>query len=169
MTSVPNIELAHMEELTQFAPLAALGGYMREQDLLSPLYSRLGSWPPSHTKRPVDALVDLWVSMLAGCRSVSQINQRIRPDRTLAKSWGRKGTFAEQSTIARVLDSCQAEQVSQLREGATALYRWLGKAPHHSWQKPLMVDLDLTELPASARAEGSTRGYIKAKGGAAAS
>jgi hypothetical protein len=169
MRTVPNIGLTEMAGVTQHAPLVALGSYIREQDLLSPVYSRLEFSAPSHTQRPVDALVDLWVSMLAGCRSVSQINRRIRPDRTLAQSWGRQQTFAEQSTVARILDSCQAEQVSQLREGTTVLYHWFGQAPHHPWPTPLTVDLDLTELPASDRAEGSSRGYIKAKGGAVVS
>lgn len=53
-------------------------------------------------------LLDLWVSILAGCRSVSHVNTHIRPDLVLAQAWGRP-RFHEQSTLARILDDCRAE------------------------------------------------------------
>lgn len=124
----PHITVKNLDAMTQFAPLVAVGCYLRDSDLLSPVMSRLSFGQATHTERPVAALLDLWVSMLAGCRSVRQINTRIRPDRVLAQAWGRE-QFAEQSTIARVLDGCQAEQVAQLRSGVSQVYRWLGAAP----------------------------------------
>jgi hypothetical protein len=42
-----------------------------------------------HTEKPLEALVDVWVSILAGCRWVHQINTKIRPDGLLAHAWGR--------------------------------------------------------------------------------
>jgi hypothetical protein len=161
----PHITVKNLDEMTQFAPLVAVGCYLSESDLLSPVLSRLSFGQATHTDRPVAALLDLWVSMLAGCRSVRQINTRIRPDRVLAQAWGRE-QFAEQSTIARVLDVCQPEQVAQLRSGVNQLYRWLGEAPHHQWGDPaLMIDIDLTGLRAGRQAEGSTAGYFPEKRG----
>jgi hypothetical protein len=167
MKSVPNITVSNLAGTTQFAPLVALGSYVRSIDLLSPLYSRVVFKQPTHTEAPVMALIDLWVSILAGCRSVRQINTRTRPDLTLAHSWGRE-QFAEQSTVARVLDCCQAEQVSQLRVGANSLFHWVGQTPRHNWAMPLTVDIDLTPLPAGRQAVGSTKGYFPKKGGVAA-
>lgn len=109
--------------------------------------------------------MDVWVSMLAGCRSVHQVNTKIRPDRLLARTWGRE-RFCEQSTLARVLDACEAEQVQQLRAGVEAVYRWIGRAPQGKWEvSPLMIDIDLTGLPAGRKAEGSTKGYFSEKKG----
>lgn len=89
MSVPPRICLAPMKGTTQFAPLVAMGFFMREFDLLAPIYSRLVFEQATHTQYPVEALLDLWVSILAGCRSVWQINTKIRPDLTLAQAWGR--------------------------------------------------------------------------------
>ncbi len=170
MSTVPRITLVPLRETTLFAPLVALGFYVREQDLLAPIFSRLRFHQPTHVVHPQDAMLDLWVSILAGCRSVSHINTKIRPDHVLAQAWGRP-CFTEQSSVARVLDACQTDQVDQLRAGTAVVYRWIGQAPHHPWAaSPLMIDVDLTGLPAGRHAEGSTKGYFgREKGGADAS
>jgi hypothetical protein len=168
MTAKPHITLVALEKTTSFAPLVALGFYVREQDLLAPVFSRLKFGSKLHVEHPAMALLDLWVSILAGCRSVSHINTRLRPDRVLAQAWGRS-SFHEQSSVARILDSCQAEHVYQLRAGIDSLYRWIGQAPQQvGWVTPLMVDIDLTGLPAGPQAEGSTKGYFSGKKGRAA-
>lgn len=163
--SPPRISLAPLEGMTQFAPLVALGFLVREYDLLSPITSRLAFTQTTHTEYPVEALLEVWVSMLAGCRSIWQINTKIRPDPVLAQAWGR-AQFADQSTVARVLDVCQPEQVEQLRQGVTRVYHWIGQAPHHQWaENDLLLDIDLTGLPAGRQAEGSTKGYFSEKKG----
>jgi hypothetical protein len=166
MATIPRITLAEMEEYTPYAPLVALGYAIREQDLLSPIFSRLKFPAGMHTTAPALALLDVWVSMLAGCRSVSQINTRLRPDRVLARAWGR-ACFCEQSTVARVLDACQEEQVSQLQSGVEQIYRWIGQAPQRvKALAPSIIDIDLTGMPAGRQAQGSTKGYFgREKGG----
>jgi hypothetical protein len=95
------------------------------------------------------------------------VNTKVRPEVLLAKAWGRK-RFCEQSTLARVLDACEEEQVQQLRTGVETVYRWIGRAPQGNWSSlPLMIDIDLTGLPAGQKAEGSTRGYFSEKRGPA--
>ncbi len=167
MTVKPQISLVTMQQTTGFAPLVALGCYVREQDLLSPLWSRLHFSQPTHTDNPCGALLDGWVSILAGCRSISQVNTRIRPDPLLAQAWGRE-RFCEQSTLARVLDGCQASQVEQVREGVEALYRWIGQAPQGAWPGELTVDIDLTGLLAGKQAQGASKGYFSEKKGPSA-
>ena len=71
--------------MTQFAPLVALGFFVREYDLLSPMTSRLAFAQATHPEYPVEALLEVWVGMLAGCRSIWQINTKIRPDPVLAQ------------------------------------------------------------------------------------
>ena len=166
--TAPRISLTSLAGMSQFAPLVALGFFVREYDLLSPIRSRLTFTQATHTEYPIEALLEVWVSMLAGCRSIWQINTKIRPDLVLAQAWGRE-QFAEQSTVARVLDVCQAEQVAQLGQGVESLYRWIGQAPQHQWASgELLVDIDLTGLPAGRKAEGSRPGYFSGKKGSAA-
>ncbi len=96
---------------------------------------------------------------------MSQINTVIRPDLVLAQAW-MQACFAEQSTVARILDQFQAEQIEQLRSGIESLSAWIGRAAHHDWQERLLIDIDLTPLPVSKHAEGSAKGYFSEKRGA---
>lgn len=165
MSTMPRIVLVPLEQTTLFAPLLALGFRIREQDLLAPVFSRLAFEQPTHTVHPEAAMLDAWVSILAGCRSISNINTKIRPDRLLAQAWGRP-CFYEQSTVARVLDACHVAQVGELRAGIEAVYRWIGQAPRHRWSDgDLTIDVDLTGLLAGRQAEGSTKGYFSGKKG----
>lgn len=82
----------------------ALGFWVRHLDLWAPVRTRVQFPQPTHTKLPVEALLDLAVGLLAGCEVVAQVNTTIRSDPFLAHAWGRD-QFAEQSTIAR--DLCE--------------------------------------------------------------
>lgn len=155
----PQLTIAPLETWTSHGPLVALGYLWQRWDWWSPVYSRVTFPPPTHCDHPVAALLDLWVGLLAGCEVVAQVNTRLRPDPVLAQAWGRP-LFYEQSTIARVLEACTPVQVAQLRAATTSLYHWLGQAPRHTGATPLDIDIDLTGLFASARADGSTKGYF---------
>ena len=112
---------------------------------------------------PNAKVLDVLVSILAGCRSVSQVNTRIRPDIALARAWGRE-SFAEQSTLSRTLDAFGEEQVAQLRHGSEVLFRRESRTLRHEFvQDWLWLDIDLTPLPASKHAEASTKGKIGGK------
>jgi hypothetical protein len=159
---VPNLSTATLNT-TRYAPLLVLGWWITQHDLFSPIRSRLQFHMPTHTSQPVEALLDLLVGLLAGCEVVSQVNTTIRSDRLLAQAWGRV-QFAEQSTIARTLDAATALQVTQWRAANEATLRYLGQVGQHCFaQDMLLLDLDLTGLPASAQAEGSQKGYFAGK------
>ncbi len=159
----PRFTLAPMEHSTCFGPLVALGFFMREHDLWAPIRHRVHFDRPTHCLNPVNAIYDLWVGILAGCEVVSQVNTTIRADPLLARAWGRE-QFHEQSTIARVLDACTSLQVRQMREANEAILHWLGQAHRHDFSRSLLrVDIDLSGLPASKRAEGSTKGYFSGR------
>ena len=63
--------------------------------------------------RPVDKLLDALSGMLCGAKTIAQNNLTIRTDRAVQQAFGRTGC-AEQSTIARTLRACTAENVAQL-------------------------------------------------------
>lgn len=148
-----------MEAHTEFAPLAALGYVLTQHDFFAPLRS---VELPLKTViySPYVKLLDCVVSILAGCSCLAQINTRLRPERALAWAWDR-AAFAEQSTIADTLDAFQPETVGQLRAAMEHLYRREGQALHHDFEhERLMLDIDVTGLPASRRAQGSQKGYF---------
>lgn len=160
---IPHFTTAAMDKSSGYGPLVGIGHYLGQYDLLSPLRSRLDFREQTHCERPVEALIDMCVGILAGCENVGQINTTIRSDPLLAQAWGR-ASFYEQSTIARVLDACTSVQIQQMREANEALLRWTGRVYQHNFtQDWLRLDLDLTGLQTSHLAEGSQKGYFAGK------
>jgi hypothetical protein len=110
--------------------------------------------------QPVDKLLDALLSMLCGAKTIAQSNVTVRIDPAVQRALGRKGC-AEQSTIARTLHACTAENVTQL-EGVSWYYlQRYGQTPHHRFaEKRLWVDIDVTPLPIGTKAEGSERTWM---------
>jgi hypothetical protein len=157
------IRLTAMPQDTNFAPLGVLGYCLMRTEFLAPVFSGLTLPIKEVDHPPVAKLMDVLTSILAGCRAISQVNTRIRPDLALACAWGRE-RFAEQSNLARTLDAFSPDHIAQLRQGSEVLFRRESRALQHDFaQDWLWLDIDLTALPASKRAEGSTKGKIGGK------
>jgi hypothetical protein len=154
------IRLVDMSESTPFAPLGVLGYCLNRTDFLKIALDEIDFSEKEVKHAPAAKLSDTLVSILAGCRSISTINTRIRPDLALAAAWGRP-QFAEQSTIARTLDSFSEEQVAQLRAGTDRLFQRESRTWRHDFaQSRLWLDLDLSPMPTSKRAQGSRKGKM---------
>ena len=100
----PTIRLVAMPDDTGFAPLGVLGYCLMRTSFLAPLLRAVTVPIKTVQHLPAAKLLDVLVSILAGCRAVSQVNTRLRPDLALAHAWGRP-QFAAQATLARTLDS----------------------------------------------------------------
>jgi hypothetical protein len=149
-----------MPQDTGFAPLGVLGYCLTRTEFLAPVFSELRLPIKEVDHEPNAKVLDVLVSIVAGCRAISQVNTRIRPDIALARAWGRE-SFAEQSTLSRTLDAFGKEQIVQLRHGIDVLFRRESRTLRHDFaQDWLWLDIDLTPLPASKHAEGSTKGKI---------
>ena len=106
------------------------------------------------------------VSIMSGCQAISHIDTRIRPDRALAQAWGLE-CFAHQSIVADTLNQLTRCHVAQLRQAVNTIYLREGRAVQHDYntQGLLILDVDLTGLPASKHAEGSRKGYFSGQKG----
>jgi hypothetical protein len=163
------VRLVPMPTETRYAPLGVLGYCLSRTGFFKSLWGDLQVPVKTVDHRPEAKLVDVVVSILAGCRAMCQINTRLRPDLALAQAWGRQ-RFAEQATIARTLDACGPEQVWQLRAGSERLFRCESFSLRHDLAADwLWLDLDLTPLPISKQAESSTKGKFGKKTAMAAS
>jgi hypothetical protein len=110
--------------------------------------------------RPVDKLLDALSGILCGAKTIAQNNITIRTDRAVQRAFGRTGC-AEQSTIARTLRACTAENVAQLQQVSWSYLKRYGATPRHRFHdKLLWVDVDLTPMPIGAQAEGSERTWM---------
>jgi hypothetical protein len=159
----PVIQLMAMPNQTNFAPLGVLGYCLTRTNFVWPVLTAVHLPQKAVDHTPASKLLDVLVSILAGCRAVSQVNTRLRPDTALARAWGRTA-FAEQSTLARTLDCFSDEQLQQLRQTSAALFRRESQTLRHAFSDAwLWLDLDLTPLPASKHAQASTKGKISPK------
>ena len=157
------VRLTDMPNETGYAPLGVLGHCLVHSQFLAPVWAELDLGLKTVDHPPASKLQDVLTSILAGCRSIFEVNTRLRPDLALAHAWGRE-CFADQSQLARTLDAFAATQVAQLRQGSEALFRRESRALSHKYDQDwLWLDIDLTPLPISKHAEGSTKGKLGKK------
>ena len=158
------IRLIDMPNETRCAPLGVLGYCLTRTGFLAPLWAELALPLKTVGHAPEAKLLDVLVSILAGCRSIVQVNTRLRSDAALSRAWGREH-FAEQSNLMRTLDAFTATEVNQLRHGSEVLFRRESQTLHHDFMEDLLwLDIDLTPLPISKHAEASTKGKFDQKG-----
>ena len=142
-----------------YVPLAALGYALRRAHVLDPL-DEVAVPIKTVLHTPGDKLVEALVLILAGGRSSAQADLLLRPNRPLAQAWGQL-QFAQQSTLADTLDAFNPDSLSALRTAfETIMMQWSPALAHDFRTGRLFIDDDLTGLPASRRAEGSTKGYF---------
>jgi hypothetical protein len=142
------------------ASLCVLGGYLRRIGFFRPLEEGLHLKQKVLRYTPVQKLEMLFVALLAGAKAVSHTGLTLRVDRALQAAFGLPGC-AEQSVIADTLDAATEEDVADLRAAVETLFVQHSQARRHDFAREMLVlDLDLSPLPASQSCEGSTKGYM---------
>jgi len=146
---------------TQRAPLGVLMLAYRCLGVLAPL-QQVSLWTRRGPYTAGDHFLQVLIAILAGCESLVQVNRRLGPEQTLAKllGWPR---FADQATLSRTLDRLSQTNLPLLQTAFLRISRALGGVWHHDGRGYLYIDVDLSALPASPRAEGSTKGYVSGK------
>src|SRR5438094_4875052 len=145
---------------TSRASLCALGEYLKRHCFFAPLREQVQIPQKTVRYRPIDKLLDGLLGILCGAKTISQSNGTIRVDPAVQRAFGRTGC-AEQSTIARTLRACTAENVAQLDKASWYYLKRYGATPRHRFHDTrLWVDIDLTPMPIGAKAEGSERTWM---------
>lgn len=146
---------------TNFAPLAALSAHYQQNQRLKPLPEVL---IPIRTRdfRPADKLRQVLMSILAGCRTLFEVNTALKQEQVLAALWQWE-RFADQSTLSRTLDALTQMNIEQLRTVIGAIWQPQSQVRHHDWRGYLWLDFDLSGLPCGPRAEASQKGYFSGK------
>jgi hypothetical protein len=146
---------------TQFAPVAALMAYYEAEKVLEPLQS-VTSATPKEDFTLAEKLEQVVWSMLTGCRYISVVNTKLRPERMLAQV-KRIDHFAEQSTLAIALNELTQMNLDQLESSVRQISHRCSRMRQHDWRGFLMLDFDLSGLPCGKQAEGSKKGYFSGK------
>jgi hypothetical protein len=158
-----SIEIGHTDEITntQYAPLAVLCAHYQTKQLLEPLHQ---VQIPMKTRvfSPGDKLIQILLSILAGCGPLYEFNERMKPETGIAAIWN-LAAFSDQSNLSRTLDGLSQKQIDVLREKTDGIKRKISRLPVHDWRGFLWLDFDLSGLPCSKRAEASQKGYFSGK------
>jgi hypothetical protein len=109
---------------------------------------------------PVHKLEMFLVGVLAGAKAVSHTATTVRLDPALISAFGLPGC-AEQSSIAETLNAATEQDVADVQAALGELFDSYSQSSQHDFTRDLLVlDVDLSPLPASKKAEGSERGYM---------
>ncbi len=142
------------------ASLCVLGGFLRTIGFFRPLEEQVIIKQKVRRYTPAAKLRMLFVSLLAGAKAVSHTGFTLRTDRALQVAFGLDGC-AEQSVLSQTLDAATEAEVTALRGVLAQMFVEHSQARRHDFDHGLLVlDLDLSPLPASKRAEGATKGYM---------
>lgn len=142
------------------ASLIGFGRIFRQMGLWDVIKSQVHIRQKIRRHDPLDKLLDVYLTILAGGQGIVESNTRVRPDAALQKAFGRAGC-AEQSTLSRTLNACTPETVEQLRSALQVIVRQHGQCYRHdyatAWQ---ILDVDMTGLLAGEHCEGASKGYF---------
>ena len=117
------VEFGLTQELvnTQYAPLAALFVRYQQKQVFQPLEQAQIQGKVRYFS-PTSKLLQLMLSILAGCNTLVEVNTRLGSEVALAKAWGWL-RFADQSNLSRMLDQLTLKQIEQLRTACTQIWR----------------------------------------------
>jgi hypothetical protein len=142
------------------ASLCLLGSYLRRTGFFQTLEEQVQLQQKVRRYTPVQKLEMVFVSLLAGAKAVAHSGTTLRVDPALQAAFGLPGC-AEQSGLADTLNAATAADVAALRTVVEASWQVYSATRHQDFAREILVlDLDLSPLPASRRAEGSERGYM---------
>ncbi len=157
------IEISFTDELTntRYAPLAVLSAHYQQNRALQAL-EEVAIPMKVRDFRAADKLTQVLLSILAGCTTLSEVNQKLRMEKMLASVWEWR-RFADQSSLSRTLDLLTQTNLVQLRQSTAAICGPHSQVRRHDWRGYLWLDFDLTGLPCSPKAEESQKGYFADK------
>jgi hypothetical protein len=157
------IEIGFTPELTntRFAPLAVLSALYQQQKWLEPL-QQVQIPMRNRYFEPYCKLIQVLLSILAGCETISEVNPILKQEKGLATLWG-WDHFADQSSLSRTLDALTLKNIESLRTSSGQIGKPISQVRARDWRKFLWLDFDLSALPCGPTAQESQKGYFADK------
>ena len=149
----------HSQE-SSHASLAGLVAHLKTRGIFDELRAGVHIRQKTVKDSPQDKVQDILLALLAGTQRLVELNTRFAQQGALQQAAGRRRT-AEQSVAQQTLDAASEANVAELQQVLTALLRRHGPVAQHPFPTEfLILDVDLTGLPAGKCAEGSVKGYF---------
>jgi hypothetical protein len=158
-----NLEINFTPELinTHFAPLAVLFAHYQDKKCLEPL-QQVRIPMRSRYFDPAEKLIQILLSLLAGCETLSEMTGRLKHEQGLVSLIGRDH-FADQSSLSRTLDALTLKNIDELRSSSGQIWKSRSWVMQRDWRKFLWLDYDLSALPCGPTAEQAMKGYFADK------
>jgi len=149
------------------ASLCALAPLIESRGIFDHIHQSVKIPQKKLNYRPSDKLVFVIIGIVSGCEVVFDLNRKLRVDRLLLRAFGYQ-RCADQSVIQQTLTASTDENVVQLEAALKTIWdesnltiSLLEEAK--SEERVETIDIDLSGMPASKKAEGSTKGYFAGK------
>lgn len=149
------------------ASLCGLAPVVVDKKILEPIHEKVQIPQKEVFYRPTDKLVFIVLGVVSGCEAVFDLNQNLRVDRPLLGAFGYQ-KCADQSVIQDTLNAATVENVQQLEDALKAIWdennltvALLEKAQRE--ERVTTIDIDLSGMPASKKAQGAKKGYFSGK------
>jgi len=140
--------------------LAALGHKLQRLNVFEPITQNVQIAQKTVKYTPTEKLQDAFISLLAGAHGLVEINKRVKADVGLQRAFGRTGC-AEQSVVQDTLDACTAENVTQMEQALTTIFRRYSQSYRHDYQLHWqLMDVDMTGRPCGKKAAFASKGYF---------
>src|SRR5919199_3713852 len=139
------------------ASLCALGNYLRQIDFFAPLEAHVHLKQKVCKYTPIQTVEMVFVALLAGATAIVHTGTTLRVDPALQRAFGLPGC-ADHSVLAETLNAATEQDVAALRTAVEELFQQHSPACRHDFTRDLLVlDIDLSPLPASRKSEGAER------------
>ncbi len=152
---------------SSFASLCALSALIESRGIFQCIHEMVKIPQKEVDYCPTDKLVFVVLGIMSGCEVMSDLNWKLRVDRVLLNAFGYK-KCADQSVIQRTLDASTDENIHEMESVLKTIWdshnislSFLGDAQKAG--KVETIDMDLSGMPASKKAEGSENGYFSGK------
>ena len=145
---------------TSRASLVALGLKMEQLKIMETVGHYVTIAQKTIKDSPLEKLTDALITILAGGRGLVEANKRVRADRALQRAFGRE-RCAEQSVISETFNACTSENVQQMSQALSELYRQHSDGYRHDYQQQWqLLDIDLSGQPCGPKAAFASKGYF---------
>jgi hypothetical protein len=147
-----------------YASLCAIAPVIKDKNIFDVIHQKVEIHQKKVEYKPTDKLVFAVLGIVSGCEVVFDINRKLRVDRTLLRAFG-YSKCADQSVIQDTLNASTEQNVLQMEEALKTIW------DENNLTVPILenariewrietVDMDLSGMPASKKAECSTKGYF---------
>ena len=138
-----------------------------DKKILEPIHEKVQIPQKEVFYRPTDKLVFVVLGIVSGCEAVFDLNQNLRVDRPLLRAFGYQ-KCADQSVSQETLNAATVENVQELEDALKVIWdennltaALLENAQRE--ERVTTIDMDLSGMPASKKAQGAKKGYFPGK------